>query len=234
MASSDTCKNKSHSMAHKISRFRYDTNSAIMSWIIILKSYYHVEKIRIIDSPRYIVFLRFNIAIKLWKIQSNVSRRNSNFLKVESSIKYFICARLSWIGMKMENMHFHACVCVSLSKQNLLTFIFLVYGSFCRCAAYELDFFASPASWKHIDAELMQKRFLVGFGPSLNTCPRCAPQLEHVTSVRTISLEVSLVNLTRPCSKTSLNAGQPHPLSYLVSDENNSWSHTMQVYVPLS
>lgn len=33
----------------------------------------------------------------------------------------------------------------------------------------------------------MQKRFLVGFGPSLNTCPRCALHLEQVTSVRTIS-----------------------------------------------
>lgn len=33
----------------------------------------------------------------------------------------------------------------------------------------------------------MQKRFLAGFGPSLNTCPRCASQFEQVTSVRTIS-----------------------------------------------
>jgi len=38
-----------------------------------------------------------------------------------------------------------------------------------------------------MDAELMQKRFLVGFGPSLNTCPRCASHFEQVTSVRTIS-----------------------------------------------
>ncbi|KAK0073344.1 hypothetical protein PV325_009851 [Microctonus aethiopoides] len=42
-------------------------------------------------------------------------------------------------------------------------------------------------SWKAIDAELMQKRFLVGFGPSLNTCPKCPPHFEQVTSVRTIS-----------------------------------------------
>lgn len=30
----------------------------------------------------------------------------------------------------------------------------------------------------------MQKRFLVGAGPSSNTCPRCAPHCEQVTSVR--------------------------------------------------
>lgn len=52
---------------------------------------------------------------------------------------------------------------------------------------FYVDFFSSPAGWKLIEAELMQKRFLVGFGPSLNTCPRCASHFEQVTSVRTIS-----------------------------------------------
>lgn len=48
-------------------------------------------------------------------------------------------------------------------------------------------FFSSPAAWNAIDAELMQNRFLVGFGPSLKTCPKWALQFEQVTSVRTIS-----------------------------------------------
>ena len=52
---------------------------------------------------------------------------------------------------------------------------------------HELFFIFSPAAWKFIDAELMQKRFLVGLGPSLNTWPRWAPHLEQVTSVRILS-----------------------------------------------
>lgn len=52
---------------------------------------------------------------------------------------------------------------------------------------YDGVFFSSPAEWKLIDAELIQNRFLVGFGPSLNTCPKCEPHFEQVTSVRTIS-----------------------------------------------
>lgn len=33
-------------------------------------------------------------------------------------------------------------------------------------------------------AELMQKRRPVGGGPSSKTCPRCAPQRRHITSIR--------------------------------------------------
>lgn len=43
-----------------------------------------------------------------------------------------------------------------------------------------------------------------------------------------IPLLVSGVSLTFFCSKTSLNAGQPHPASNLVSEENNGSSHTTQ------
>ena len=35
-------------------------------------------------------------------------------------------------------------------------------------------------------AELMQNRKPAGFGPSGNTCPRCASQRRHMTSVRSI------------------------------------------------
>ncbi len=36
------------------------------------------------------------------------------------------------------------------------------------------------------EAELMQYRSPVGFGPSSNTCPKCASHLLHFTSVRFI------------------------------------------------
>jgi len=36
------------------------------------------------------------------------------------------------------------------------------------------------------EIELIQYRNLVGCGPSSNTCPRCAPQFLHITSVLTI------------------------------------------------
>ncbi|CAH1998989.1 unnamed protein product [Acanthoscelides obtectus] len=39
---------------------------------------------------------------------------------------------------------------------------------------------------KFIEAELMQNLFLVGGGPSSNTCPRWAPHWAQVTSVRTL------------------------------------------------
>lgn len=47
-------------------------------------------------------------------------------------------------------------------------------------------------------AELMQNRFLVGTGPSLNTWPRCAEHLEHRTSVRTIPGRVKTSNIFAP------------------------------------
>lgn len=81
--------------------------------------------------------------------------------------------------MKMENIHFHVCVServLYLPRHSGVWHVFFIafvpkfpFGRCRRRAAYELEFFASPASWKLIDAELMQNRFLVGFGPSLNT-----------------------------------------------------------------
>lgn len=58
---------------------------------------------------------------------------------------------------------------------------------FARAGSFYAEPFSSPAEWKLMDAELMQKRFPVGFGPSSNTCPRCASHFEQVTSVRTLS-----------------------------------------------
>lgn len=42
------------------------------------------------------------------------------------------------------------------------------------------------AGRKSSEALLMQNLLRVGLGPSLKTCPKWAPQLEQVTSVRTI------------------------------------------------
>jgi hypothetical protein len=42
------------------------------------------------------------------------------------------------------------------------------------------------AGWKFKEALLMQNLFLVGNGPSLKICPKCASHFEHCTSVRII------------------------------------------------
>lgn len=51
---------------------------------------------------------------------------------------------------------------------------------------------------KSNEAELMQKRFRVGTGPSSNTCPRWAEHLEHRTSVRTKPGRVKTSNIFAP------------------------------------
>lgn len=51
---------------------------------------------------------------------------------------------------------------------------------------------------KSKEAELMQKRFRVGAGPSSNTCPRWAEHLEHRTSVRTKPGRVKTSNIFAP------------------------------------
>lgn len=44
----------------------------------------------------------------------------------------------------------------------------------------------------------------------------------------------SRCSVTLPLSRTSLKAGHPHPESYLVSELNRSWWHTMHWYTPFS
>src|SRR5262249_24282589 len=44
----------------------------------------------------------------------------------------------------------------------------------------------APALANRIDTEFMQYRSPVGFGPSSNTCPRCASHRRHDTAVRVI------------------------------------------------
>lgn len=95
-----------------------------------------------------------------------------------------------------------------------------------RASWFYVDFFSSPAEWKLMEAELMQKRFLVGFGPSLNTCPRCASHFEQVTSVRTISGFAISSSRLPPTSWRRLirrDARFSVVLFFFFSDESEEW-----------
>src|SRR6185295_11396995 len=75
------------------------------------------------------------------------------------------------------------------------------------------------------DAELMQKRWPVGRGPSSKTCPRWPPQRAQVTSVRTIPWEASVSESTRPSAMGWVKLGQPVPESNFVSELNSGAPH---------
>src|SRR5678810_669659 len=78
----------------------------------------------------------------------------------------------------------------------------------------------------------MQYRIPVGRGPSSNTCPRCAPQLPHTTSVRTMPYVVSRCSSTASVSSGRKKLGHPVPDSNLVSEENNGAPQQTHSYVP--
>ena len=67
-------------------------------------------------------------------------------------------------------------------------------------------------------AELMQYRKPDGFGPSSNTCPKCAPQRAQRTSVRSIPKELSDLETIFSAATGSQKLGQPVPDSNFVSD----------------
>jgi hypothetical protein len=71
----------------------------------------------------------------------------------------------------------------------------------------------------------MQYRFPVGAGPSSKTCPRCPPQVAHITSVLVIPKlrSVSVTTLSRDAGSTKL--GHPVPESNLASDWKSSVPH---------
>jgi hypothetical protein len=84
------------------------------------------------------------------------------------------------------------------------------------------------------DKELTQYRWpVVSCGPSGKTCPKWPPQLVQVISVLTIPCAVSSVYVTIP-SRAWSKLGQPHPLSYLRLDENNTDSQFAHAYSPFS
>ena len=68
--------------------------------------------------------------------------------------------------------------------------------------------------------EFMQYLKFVGFGPSSNTWPKCAPHLLQLTSVRTVPYDVSEINSILSSEIGFQKLGQPEPESNFASDEN--------------
>ncbi len=63
--------------------------------------------------------------------------------------------------------------------------------------------------------EFIQYLEFVGFGPSSNTCPKCAPHLLQLTSVRTIPCVVSEMYSILSSEIGFQKLGQPEPESNL-------------------
>src|SRR5579863_5821535 len=84
------------------------------------------------------------------------------------------------------------------------------------------------------DAEFMQYRSPVGFGPSSNTCPRCASHSVQATAVRTMPMLVSEISRTFSFAIGSQKLGQPVPESNFVVELNSALSQQMQRKIPLS
>ncbi len=74
----------------------------------------------------------------------------------------------------------------------------------------------------------MQNRSPVGFGPSLNTCPRCPSHNRQLTAVRTTIRLPSAVSTTFSGAIGSQKLGQPVPESNFAADENSARSHPAQ------
>ena len=90
------------------------------------------------------------------------------------------------------------------------------------CAATQASY--SLRGMKRSEAEFMQYRRPVGFGPSSKTWPRWAPSTVQWTSSRTMSKLVSRVTSTKPGSIGLVKLGQPVPLSNLSRLSNNGVS----------
>jgi hypothetical protein len=79
------------------------------------------------------------------------------------------------------------------------------------------------------EAELMQKRWWVGPGPSSNKCPKCASHLAHNTSVRLMNRLVSDSVRTFSAATGSVKLGQPVPESNFASESNSGSPQQTQV-----
>ena len=71
----------------------------------------------------------------------------------------------------------------------------------------------------------MQYRWPVGAGPSSKTCPRCEPQVAHVTSVRRMKWLKSSWSSTASGDTGSQNDGHPVPDSNFVAEEKSGAPH---------
>jgi len=72
------------------------------------------------------------------------------------------------------------------------------------------------------EIEFIQYLEFVGFGPSSNTCPKCAPHLLQFTSVRVIPCAVSEMYSILSSEIGFQKLGHPEPESNFVSDEKSS------------
>jgi len=70
--------------------------------------------------------------------------------------------------------------------------------------------------------------------PSSKTCPKCAPQFLHITSVRLVPWLWSSRNSIFSKFAGSLKLGQPVPESNLASEEKSSAPQTAHLYIPCS
>ena len=75
----------------------------------------------------------------------------------------------------------------------------------------------------------MQYLRLVGFGPSLNTCPRCAPQFLQLTSIRVIPKLLSCTYSILSSSIGLKKLGHPVPESNFVFDEKSFTAQHVQL-----
>ena len=84
------------------------------------------------------------------------------------------------------------------------------------------------------EIELIQYLKFVGFGPSSNTCPKCAPHLLQFTSVRVIPYDVSEIYSIFSSLTGFQKLGHPEPESNFASDRNNSSPQHEHLYAPSS
>ncbi len=85
---------------------------------------------------------------------------------------------------------------------------------------------------KRSDAEFIQYRSPVGFGPSSNTCPRCASHSVHETAVRSMPRLPSEISRTFSFAIGSQKLGQPVPESNFVAELNSALLQQMQRKIP--
>src|ERR1700678_146273 len=98
----------------------------------------------------------------------------------------------------------------------------------------ESSIYAYTALAKRSDAEFMQYRNPVGFGPSSKTCPRCASHSVQETAVRCMPRVLSVISRTFSLAIGSQKLGQPVPESNFVEELNSALSQQMQRKTPAS
>src|SRR3990170_7323118 len=102
------------------------------------------------------------------------------------------------------------------------SFLYSTYPSFSR-SSFGINLRA---------AELMQYLKPVGWGPSLNTCPRWESARLLFTSVRTVKKLLSCFSAIFSGSRGFVKLGHPVPESYLSRELKSGSPETMSTYIP--